>query len=157
MAISKLGKIFRCLLVAGGGQIKERFHWILLMYPKYAENHFISIAGHSSKPGRSKDLIRLMLNALSVNQIQQLCKLVDSQLKYLMIREEIDSRIEPESNDLRWGMTSLLKFIEMETSHGLQLQHLARRAVLRAVPDRSLPSAKALGIPKHMLEYLTFH
>jgi len=142
---NELGKIFRCLLVTGAGLFKDCIDWNTLMYNRDAKAPFIFLAGFSARPGHSETLIRLMLSALAKTQIQQLRVTVSKMPITDMCADAMD---EVEADYVEWGVQRFLKYIaEIESSQSLQLQHLVRRSVLRALSGRSLPSVEALGIP----------
>jgi len=104
------------------------------------------IAKYSSREGHSKKFIQLWLKVLTVTQVNRLAAILAWRL---------GNMTESTPDELRASTVSALKLVkDIETPYSLQ--HLARRAIIRAWSGRSLPSAAELKIPEHLCQYLAY-
>jgi len=138
------GDIFRCLMLARTGvNITDVF------FDEFTDedvfmDYFVSIAGLSSQPGRSKRLIRLILNGLSPNQLTKLRTKLSS-------REELMTDDSPDQ--LRMSTNSALKLLGgVETPP--PLQRLVQRVIIHRMSFKSLMGDSTLELPPHMLQYI---
>jgi len=145
--------MFRSLPLAGAGMPELDSLWHKCSFQKgisYGSDileFLLVIAKFSSQPGHSKSLIRLIPDAMSVDHVIKLRRIISAHLEYMK---------STNPNESHTSLVNALAWVrEVETPRSLQ--HLARRTITRSLHCRgetSLPSCTL--IPEHLRDYLAY-
>jgi len=143
--INSLAHMFRISMLSQATKNTYAFTDESFANMNFAED-FALIAGYSYQPGHSRQFIHLVLNTMSVGQLNE--------LKCMLSRE---LRSMTETDQLRASTIQALELVQgVETP--FSLQHLARSFIIRATPCKYLCGASLnFSIPKVVEQYIKLH